>query len=409
MPKKFYKHEYDGKYQFIKKWFDDREGKEFERKVDSWLSQFENEEREFLLECLKRYSYFRAAQYKYGIKMLYSNLLEKYPCWKKDSLIFKIYKEDASYSDNFFNDFWFTNNIKNECKQNIEEFIEFFDDIENYIFIDDYIGSGNTITKYWRKLLENYPKLKEKHFVMLSLYLTKSGRLALENFAIDNSIDLDIIYFKLGDKFFREGKYFSGQQLQDKLRIYNNLCDNIGISKKDRFGYENIQSLFTIDANTPNDTLGVFWKSNSHYQALMGRYHENESPLSKLIKNKRLKKRDIKSTCWVREIDSHQNLLFVGYCARKRTKFNFAEACVKFGLTPEQLNKKIDYAIDKGYLTIKENRFVETSEFWHAINKRKYNRYFEDFINEVFEEKTLDLKASGYIPLNFEKKFTGYK
>lgn len=233
--------------------------------------------------------------------------------------------------------------------------------------------------------------------------------MALENFAMDNSIALDIIYFKLGDKFFREGKYYAGQQLKDKLRTYNKLCDNVGISKRERFGYDNIQSLFSINTNTQNDTLGIFWKSTPHYMALMGRYNEIESPLSKLIKRKKVKKEEIKSVHWDREIDSHQNLLFVGYCARKRTKFNFADACVKFGLTPEQLHKKIDYAIDKGYLTVVRNRFVETKAFWHTISNRKYDRYFEDFINEVFEEKTLDLKTSNYLPLNFEEKFSGYK
>lgn len=409
MPKKLYRHEYKGKYKFIKKWFDDREGTEFEHKIDDWLSQFDTEEQKFLLECLRRYSFFRAAEYRYGQKMLYSNFLEKYPLWKEKSFMFKIYKEEASYSDNFFNDFWLTNKLKNECKQNIEDFQKVFDYIDKLIFIDDYIGSGNTITKYWRYLLKKYPKLRNKKFILLSLYLTKSGKLALENFAMDNKIELDTIYFKLGDKFFKEGKYFSGKKLQDKLQIYNKICDNIGITLYDRFGYENIQSLFTIQDNTPNNTLGVFWKSNQNYNSLMKRYKEDESPLNKLIKDKKIRKRDIKNVNWVREIDSHQNLLFVGYCARKKTKFNFADACVKFGLTQEQVNKKIDYAIDKDYLIIKDGRFIETKKFWNAIIKRNYNRYFEDFINEVFEEKTLDLKKTDYIPLNFDKYFSGYK
>lgn len=409
MSRKLYKHEYKGKYKFIKRWFDDREGILFEQKIDEWLSQFDVEEQNFLLECLKRYSFFRAAEYRYGQKMLYQKFFEKYPFWKERSFIFKIYKKDASYSDNFFNDFWLINNIKNECKQNIEDFVSAFDQFNMLIFIDDYIGSGNTITKYWRYLLEKYQKLRFKKFVMLSLYLTNSGKLALENFAMDNNIELETICFKLGDKFFKEGKYFSGQQLQDKLRIYNKISDNIGLSQYDRFGYENIQSLFTIQDNTPNDTLGVFWKSNQNYNSLMKRYQEDESPLSKLIKDKKIKKEDIKNTNWVREIDSHQNLLFVGYCARKKTKFNFADACIKFGLTQEQVNKKIDYAIDKDYLIIQDGRFVETKKFWKAIIKRNYNRYFEDFINEVFEEKTLDLKKTDYIPLNFDKIFSGYK
>lgn len=409
MPKRFYKHEYKGKYKFIKRWFDDRSGAEFEYEVDEWLSQFDTEEQLFLIECLKRYSYLRASEYQYGQKKLYSKFLKKYPLWKNDSFIFKIFKTEASYSDNFFNDFWLTNNLKNECKQNIEEHQEYFDVIKNYIFLDDYIGSGNTITNYLRPLLDKYPELRTKSFIILTLYLTNSGNLALENFATDNNINLDIIYYKSGDKFFKEGKYYSGQQLQNKLQMYNKICDDKEISLFHRFGYENIQSLFTIENNTPNDTLGVFWKSNENYNSLMTRYHEDESPLNKLIRDKKLKKANIKNANWIREIDTHQNLLFVGYCARKKTKFNFADACEKFGLTQDQIIKKIDYAIDKDYLMNQDGRFVETKKFWNAIIKRNYKRYFEDFINEVFEEQTLDLKKINYIPLDFDKKFTGYK
>ena len=116
-----------------------------------------------------------------------------------------------------------------------------------------------------------------------------------------------------------------------------------------------------------------------------------------------------KNQIWKKEIDSHQNLLFIGYCARKKTKFNFGEASLRFGLTQDQINTKINYAIDNEYLEIKDGKFVETAKFWNVIVKRKYKKYFEDFINGVFEEKTLDLKNPNYIPLNFDEKFTGYK
>lgn len=409
MPKQFYKHEYKGKYKFIKRWFDDREGVEFEHKIDKWLEQFDREEQNFLLECLKRYSFFRAAEYKYGQKLLYARFVENYQKWKEDSFIFKIKKEGASYSDNFFNDFWFVNNIKNECKQDIEDFKNNFDIIRNYIFIDDYIGSGNTITKYFENLINKHPILKTKKFVVLAMYLTKTGELTLKNFAMDRGLELDILYYKLGDKFFKEGKYFSGQQLQEKLQIYNKLCDKASISINERYGYENIQSLFSIENNTPNDTLAVFWKSSKTYSSLMKRYQEEESPLNTMIRKRKKKKADKKNSDWVREIDSYQNLLFIGYCARKKTKFNFADACSRFGLNTEQLNNKIDYAMDKEYLIIKDGRFVETLKFWNSIKKRKYQKYFEDFINEVFEEKILDLKNPNYFPLNFDEKFKGYR
>lgn len=409
MPKKFYKHEYKGKYKFIKKWYDDREGLVFEHRIDQWLLQFEKDEQEFLLECLKRYSFFRAAEYKYGQKFLYSKLVSLLPNWKDKSFIFKIYKNEASYSDKFFNDFWFTNNIKYECKQNIEEFEECYDQLENIIFIDDFIGSGNTIIKYLSCIFEKYNILKKKKIVLLAMYLTNSAELALKNFAMDRSVDLTILYYKKGDKFFKEGRYYSGQQLKDKIAIYEKICNSASISEKFRYGYENSQSLFTICDNTPNNTLAIFWESNKNYDSLMKRYNEGKSPLQKMIDEKKKNKESRKKQIWKKEIDSHQNLLFIGYCARKKTKFNFGEASIRFGLTQDQINTKINYAIDNEYLEIKNGKFVETAKFWKVIVKRKYKKYFEDFINGVFEEKTLDLKNLNYIPLDFDEKFTGYK
>lgn len=409
MPKKFYKHEYKGKYKFIKKWYDDREGNVFEHQIDQWLLQFEKDEREFLLECLKRYSLFRASEYKYGQKILYSKLLSILPKWKENSFIFKIYKTEASYSDNFFNDFWLINNIKNECKQNIEDYKEYYDDLSNLIFIDDFIGSGNTIISYLSQLFTKYCILKNKKIIILAMYLTNSAELALKNFAMDRKLDLVILNYKKGDKFFKEGKYYSGQQLKDKISIYEKICDKVSISKTFRYGYENTQALFTICDNTPNNTLSIFWESNENYDSLMHRYKENKSPLQKMIDEKKKDKECIKSQIWKKEIDSHQNLLFIGYCARKKTKFNFGEASVRFGLTKDQINTKINYAVDNEYLEIKGGKFVETKKFWDAIVKKRYKKYFEDFINEVFEEKTLDLKIPNYIPLNFDEKFKGYK
>lgn len=409
MPKKFYKHEYKGKYKFIKKWYDDREGMVFERQIDHWLLQFEQDEQDFLLECLKRYSFFRASEYKYGQKLLYSKLMSILPNWKEKSFIFKIYKTEASYSDNFFNDFWLVNNIKNECKQNIEDCEDYYEMLDNLIFIDDFIGSGNTIIKYLSYIFEKHEMLKKKKIVLLAMYLTNSAELALKNFAMDRNLDLTILNYKKGDKFFKEGRYYSGQQLKDKIAIYEKICDSASISERFRYGYENSQSLFTICDNTPNNTLAIFWENNENYNSLMHRYNEEKSPLQKMIDEKKKNKESRKSQIWRKEIDSHQNLLFIGYCARKKTKFNFGEASLRFGLTQDQINTKINYAIDNEYLEIKDGKFVETAKFWNVIVKRKYKKYFEDFINGVFEEKTLDLKNPNYIPLNFDEKFTGYK
>ena len=411
MGKKFYKHEYKGKYKFIRNWFDDREGADFERRIDNWLEQFDCEEQEFLLECLKRYSYFRAAEYKCAIKMIYNKFDIENPNWKEHSKIFMMQKENAQASNSaeFFVNFYKINSIKNECCFDIEKFIKNIDLLDNIIFIDDYIGSGDSVIKYLENVLNNNPDIKKKKIHILCLYLTKSGELALKNYAIDNSLNLKIYHYKHGDKFFKEGHYYSGTDLSSKLILYNKICDEKYSDSNYRFGYKNIQSLFSINEDTPNDTLGIFWRKTQNYKPLFTRYEEDQTDLNSMIQLRKTKEQVKKKQLWKDQIDSHQNLLFVGYCARKKIVFNFHDACKRFNLTEKQLQEKIDYVIDKGYIELKDSRFVETEKFWQSIKKRKFKKYFEDFINGVIEEKTLDLKTTSYLPCDFEKRFSEYK
>ncbi len=411
MGKKFYKHEYKGKYKFIRNWFDDREGAEFERKIDEWLAQFDDEEQDFLLECLENYSYFRAAEYRHAIKNLYKDFDSKNPNWKEHSKIFMMNRENGrvSNSNGFFVDFWKINNIKNECKYELDQFKDCFDLIDNIVFVDDYIGTGNSIVTYLENQLKKFPMLKFKSIHILCLYLTKSGELALKNYATDNTLSLKLYYYKKGDKFFKEGHYYSGNNLIEKIEMYSRIWDGKFTVPSYKFGYGDIQSLCSINDNTPNNTLGIFWKKSSTYNPLFERYHEDFTSLDYLIRERKLTSMIKKEQLWKDQIDSHQNLLFVGYCARKKIVFDFNDACKRFNLTEKQLNEKIDYVIDKGYIEIKRSRFVETEKFWQSVKRRKCQKYFEDFINGVIEEKTLDLKTTNYLPVDFEKRFTEYK
>ena len=413
MSHRFYKHPYKGKYSFIKNWFDDREGLEFEQKIDKWLLQFDDEERDFLLECLKRYSYFRASEYKYAIKSLYYKFNSNNKDWQENSKMFMITNDNSrvSNSDEFVVNFWKINNIKNECCRDIEAMSDCFDLFETLILIDDYIGSANTTITFLERIYNSHPILKSKPLHILCLYLTKSGELALKNYATDNDLELTLYWYKKGDKFFKEGHYYSGQDLVTKIEIYNKIWEEkYGTSDGNfQFGYENTQSLFSLNNDTPNNTLGIFWKKSQDYSPLFKRYSEPPTSLDKLIKDRRAIDKAKKKQLWKDPIDSYKNLLFVGYCARKKTTFDFADACKRFNLTVEQLNTKLDYIIDKGYIRIENARFVETQDFWKSVKKLNCKKFFDDFINEVIDEKCLDVNITNYLPGDFEKRFNGYK
>lgn len=413
MSRRFYKHPYRGRYKFIRNWFDDREGQVFEQKIDNWLSLFDEEEKKFLLECLKRYSFIRASEYKYAITTLYYRFNNKNPTWKENSKIFAIPKKNAqvSNSDEFFFNFWKINNIKNECKYDIREFSDCLDLFDKFILIDDFVGSGNTVIKYLEEVYEEFPALKRKPLHILCLYTTNSGELALKNYATSKRVNLSLYWYKKGDKFFKDGHYYSGQDLVDKINLYNRIWEEKYNNPKDphKYGYANTQALFSLNENTPNNTLGIFWKNTDNYNPLFERYSEPHPKLDQMIRERKNKDSVKKEHLWKDPIDSYDNLLFIGYCARKKIVFNFSDACQRFHLTPEQLIAKINYIIDKNYVKVENGRFVETQLFWKSIsNKSKVKAFFNAFINEVIELKSLDINETNYMPKDFEKIFGGY-
>src|SRR5699024_9414465 len=125
----------------------------------------------------------------------------------------------------FFFNFWKINNIKNECKYDIREFSDCLDLFDKFILIDDFVGSGNTVIKYLEEVYEEFPALKRKPLHILCLYITNSGELALKNYATSKRVNLSLYWYKKGDKFFKDGHYYSGQDLVDKINLYNRIWE----------------------------------------------------------------------------------------------------------------------------------------------------------------------------------------
>ena len=125
--------------------------------------------------------------------------------------------------------------------------------IDNIVFIDDCIGTGNSLIKELEKSQTRY---QHKNVYFIVVHAMDEGIGNLESYATDNDIRFNAIAYN------RETKIFSGTVFPDNTYARNtivNMSTQLNIPPQHRLGYENSESLMVFDNNTPNNTLGFIW------------------------------------------------------------------------------------------------------------------------------------------------------
>lgn len=125
--------------------------------------------------------------------------------------------------------------------------------IDYCIFLDDFIGTGDTAEFYINQFTE--AGLSPQKMVIASLVIQKDGLNKLKK------ICHKIFFAKLALKGISDNDKLSTQEKEDFLKIMGDVEDIINIKNghKYRFGYKKSEALVTM-MRTPNNTFPIFWK-----------------------------------------------------------------------------------------------------------------------------------------------------
>lgn len=94
------------------------------------------------------------------------------------------------------------------------------------------------------------------------------------------------------------------------------------------------------------------------------------------------------------------------YLVNQDLKFNYQDACSKFGMSEEQMDEAIGYLLSNKYISMAEGRIKSTNKLKQMISITKIS----DVKAKNLKEKKVDFSTpQTYIPKNFEKTFGGYK
>ncbi|RZJ83602.1 MAG: hypothetical protein EOO20_22510 [Chryseobacterium sp.] len=268
--------------------------------VESWLKNFEfltekhSDVKLYALYLLSRFLYFGDREIREMLKSLYR---DKY----KYSLVHEIRKsmsdtKDLTMINNEFNKklratrflgvgnpsesgchllYYFRqeNEIASDLFINAHEIFSRDDkgqvilgleDVERYVFIDDFCGSGRQAVEYSNKLINDLKKIKpDAHTSYYVMFSTESGMKKVKNRTSFDSVDcvyeLDESFKCFGEK----SRYFSELDTTFKLELAKYICNVSGyqLCSSDPLGYGDCQLMIGFHHNTPDNTLPIFWSN----------------------------------------------------------------------------------------------------------------------------------------------------
>lgn len=283
------------------KWGIDDSLKDLEGKVLNWINQAEEREQIILLNLLKNFEYYTLKRVNAVFVELHTSLSEQYEDvlhryqtnGYSNTLFFPVYKRDGTRTSSFdmHGSYRHSNNLSKHCfKTELSLILEDkdfpFDQIDNIVFIDDMVGTGNSMVKFLKSILRLYGDkfdLLSKKFFLIVLEACSHGVDTIENYKNETGINLSLVYSKLHKKAFSENHLFVAEELETSRKIVYELEMKINNNNpRNVLGYEESEALMSFYHNIPNNTLSSFWQENESigWQPLFPR-SRHDNPFSK--------------------------------------------------------------------------------------------------------------------------------
>lgn len=394
--------------EITKRWGDADFKKDFDGILDNWINQFTTDERPLLLELLKNFYYYTEKAIDRKVVELHQHFLEINGEDISKVVFSKIPKEyGVANSDIMFTSYWLNNDIKGYSSYDvIREYLENDAVPEKLVIVDDYMGSGDTVTGALKTMLSVAPELHNSKLYVLVIHASQMGIKNLNAFISERGLDLTFICLENTDKAFQEDYIFSKIDAKLKEEEYRQICDCKNVSKGAVLGYKDIQSLVAFDKTTPNDTLGLFWHSAENFVAL---FRKNSQPRNTSISSlKGIARKNGHKKPVLFGIEDNQYNKFIVYCVKNGKNFSVEQACLDFGITPDMLLKRLQYIEQKGYIKFDSGVMIPSDETATKLIKRRLKGW--DTAETILKsENKIPLIETSYIPQNFSKSFSGYK
>ena len=259
-----------------------------ENEYNDWIKNFSPIDREVMDGLLKEFEYYGHQYVNRELKTLYKNLIEKYSIDNDETLYTFIKKSDLTLNSSYSYLFEFVMlngisekngivDISNLNKKQMEI-------VKNVVLIDDYSGTGESIIKYLR---DNYELLKKKVIYFLLISISEGAASNIYKEFPDMKIIIETINIE------KKASLVLNNLIEDVVephKTFENISISKGIKKDIIWGRNDTEALVSFYNNTPNNTLGIFWKETNLNKPLFPRKVNNRPGWMNLKREKQNRK-----------------------------------------------------------------------------------------------------------------------
>ena len=140
-------------------------------------------------------------------------------------------------------------------------------DVDRYVFIDDFCGSGHQASLYLKKKVESIKAIDTK--IEVFYFVLCGTQLGMNMVRKNTNFDVVRCVLELDDSFrcfSCSSRYFpSPGQTNIFANFAEDMCRRYGsaLEPDAPLGYDNCQLLLGFQHNTPDNSLPIFWKESS--------------------------------------------------------------------------------------------------------------------------------------------------
>lgn len=249
-----------------KKWIEIDGHEDVLAKFGELIESFSEEQVQLILELTERYTWVSYNDYHSQLRKLLKELYKNSLSTKTKVYIFPIIKpKDENDTKSGHAVMYMIDSIKASLNEYREiEFVKLsqFSDLgpekmkitdnDFLILVDDYIGSGNTLSATIAELTQN--QTIKNNYAVLSVVIQDDTIKHLKETNIEH-------YYGFSMNKGISNNY-AAPILDEKIKTMEEIESKIPKVKNYRFGYEKSEALVTL-IRTPNNTFPIFWKEFS--------------------------------------------------------------------------------------------------------------------------------------------------
>ena len=261
---------------YLSRWSNGKELDErlmsFSEKFETWANQIPKKNLVTVFVLLDNLQYYSHSTTNSCLKELHVKMLKEHDVTDDNTIYVYIKSKDGqtNSSNDYWNEYKYINRInKHICFENMDAINEeLWQYIQNIVFIDDFSGSGKSLTDE----LEKHPKRYENKNIFFVTICSMQ-------ISIDNIVryckEHDINYYPMTNEIHNkafEQEYFENNQIAKDEITDMSRC--LKIPDEEIMGFKKTQSLVVFYNNTPNNTLGFIRYDTDTYKSIFPRSND---------------------------------------------------------------------------------------------------------------------------------------